>query len=51
MPKTLVNMFILKYAGPYKIIHKPHPNVYTLQLLTMLVDHSIFPCVQVEANS
>jgi hypothetical protein len=25
MPKTLVNKFVPKYVGPYKIICKPHP--------------------------
>jgi hypothetical protein len=30
MPKTLANRFVLKYVGLYKIIHKPHPDVYTL---------------------
>jgi len=35
-------MFVPKYVSPYKIIRKPHPNVYTLQLLTTLVAHSNF---------
>jgi hypothetical protein len=30
MLKTLANKFIPKYAGPYKIICKPHLIVYTL---------------------
>jgi hypothetical protein len=30
MLETLVNRFVPKYAGLYKIIRKPHPNVYTL---------------------
>jgi hypothetical protein len=30
MLKTLVNKFIPKYAGPHKMICKPHPDVYTL---------------------
>ncbi len=30
MPETLANMFIPKYVSLYKIIRKPHPNVYTL---------------------
>lgn len=42
MLKTLANRFIPKYMGPYKIIRKPYPNVYTLQLLMMLVTHLIF---------
>jgi hypothetical protein len=42
MLRTLANRFIPKYAGPYKIIHKPEPNVYTLQPPTTLVAHSSF---------
>ncbi len=30
--ETLANMFIPKYANPYKIICKPHLDVYTLPL-------------------
>jgi hypothetical protein len=42
MLKTLANRFIPKYAGLYKIIHKPQADVYTLQLPTMLVAHLTF---------
>jgi hypothetical protein len=28
--------FITKYIGPYEILHKLHPNVYTLKLLVNL---------------
>jgi hypothetical protein len=42
MPKTLANRFVLKYACLYKIICKPHFDVYILQLLTTLVAHSTF---------
>jgi hypothetical protein len=30
MPKTLANRFIPKYVRPYKIIRKPHLDVYIL---------------------
>jgi hypothetical protein len=40
--KTLANRFVPKYVSPYKIIRKPHPDVYTLQLPTTLVAHSTF---------
>jgi hypothetical protein len=42
MPKTLVNRFVPKCTGPYKIICKPHFNMYNLQLPTMLVAHLTF---------
>jgi hypothetical protein len=42
MLKTLGNRFVLKYVGLYKIIRKPRPNVYTLQLPTTLVAHLTF---------
>jgi hypothetical protein len=42
IPKTLPNKFVPKYVGPFKIIHKPHPNVYILQLSTTLVAHLTF---------
>jgi hypothetical protein len=42
MPGTLVVQFIPKYARPYRITHKPHPNVYTLLLLTTFVLHPRF---------
>ncbi len=42
MLKTMANRFIPKYMGFYKIICKPHPNVYTLQVPTMLVAHPTF---------
>jgi hypothetical protein len=42
MPKTLVNKFVLIYVGPYKIIRKPHFDVYILQLPMTLVAHLTF---------
>jgi hypothetical protein len=30
MPKTLANKFVPKYANPYKVICKPHLDVYIL---------------------
>jgi hypothetical protein len=42
MLEALANRFIPEYAGLYKVIHKPHPDVYTLQLLTTLVVHPTF---------
>jgi hypothetical protein len=30
--KNLANRFVPKYMSPYKIIHKPHLDVHTLQL-------------------
>jgi hypothetical protein len=30
MLETLVNNFVPKYASPYKVICKPHINVYSL---------------------
>jgi hypothetical protein len=42
MPKTLANRFIPKYVNLYKIIHKPHLDVYTLQLPMTLVAQSTF---------
>ncbi len=37
-----MNRFVLKHMGSYKIIHKPHLDVYILQLPMMLVTHSTF---------
>jgi hypothetical protein len=45
MFEALVVHFIIKYAGPYKITHKPHPDVYTLLLLTTFYSASYVPCV------
>lgn len=42
MPKTLAAHFVPKYASPYKITHKPHPNVYTFLLPTTFVAHLTF---------
>jgi hypothetical protein len=42
MPETLVAHFIPKYAGPYRITNKPHPDVYMLLLLTTFVMHPVF---------
>jgi len=38
----MANRFVPKYVGFYKIICKPHPDVYTLQLLMTLVAHPTF---------
>lgn len=40
--EALVARFIPKYAAPYRITHKPHPDVYTLLLLTTFVVHPTF---------
>jgi hypothetical protein len=42
MPETLAAHFVPKYAGPYKITHKTHPNVYTFLLPTTFVTHLTF---------
>jgi len=42
MLKTFENKFVPKYTSPYKIMHKPHPNMCTLQLPMTLVAHSTF---------
>jgi hypothetical protein len=42
MPKTLANRFVLEYTGLYKVIHKPHPDVYILQLPITLIVHPTF---------
>jgi hypothetical protein len=34
--------FIAKYARHYEILHKPHPDVYTLKLPTNFVAHPTF---------
>lgn len=34
--------FIVMYVGPYEIIVKPNPNVYTLKLLTSFLAHQTF---------
>jgi hypothetical protein len=41
-PETFANRFVPKYASLYKIIYKPHPNVYILQLPMTLVAHLTF---------
>ncbi len=42
MPNGLAPCFIAKYAGPYEILHKSHPDVHTLKLLTNFVSHLTF---------
>jgi hypothetical protein len=42
MPNRLAPNFIAKYAKPYEILHKLHPDVYTLNLLTNFVAHPTF---------
>ncbi len=42
MPNGLAPIFIAKYAGSYEILHKSHPDVYTLKLSTNFVAHLIF---------
>jgi hypothetical protein len=42
MPNGLVPHFIAKYARPYEIIHKPHPDMYTLKFLANFVAHLTF---------
>jgi hypothetical protein len=41
MPEALGAHFIPKYARPYKVMHKPHLDVYML-LATTFVAHPIF---------
>jgi hypothetical protein len=38
----LAPCFIAKYVGPYEILHKSHPDMYTLKLLTNFLAHSTF---------
>ncbi len=33
--------FIAKYVGPYEILHKPHPDMYTLNFPTNFVAYLI----------
>ncbi len=42
MPDRSTPFFIAKYAGSYEILHKPHPDVYTLKLSTNFVAHPTF---------
>jgi hypothetical protein len=42
MQKTFASPFIDKYARPYKMLYKLHPNVYILLLPTTFVAHSTF---------
>jgi hypothetical protein len=38
----LVPCFIVKYMGPYEILHKSHPNLYTLKLPPNFVAYPTF---------
>jgi hypothetical protein len=40
--KAFTSPFTDKYARPYKMFHKLHPNVYILLLPTTFVAHSTF---------
>jgi hypothetical protein len=42
MPVGLTPRFITKYIGPYEILHKLHPDVYTLKVLVNFVAHPTF---------
>jgi len=42
MSNGLAPHTIAKYEGPYEILHKPHPDVYTLKLLVNFVAHLTF---------
>jgi hypothetical protein len=42
MLETLVNRFVPKYAGLYKIICTPHLDVYILQFPMTLITHPTF---------
>jgi len=42
MPNRLAPCFIANYTGLYEILHKPHPNMYTLKLLANFVAHLTF---------
>jgi hypothetical protein len=42
MPDELAPCSMAKYARPYEILHKPHPDMYTLKLLANFVAHLTF---------
>jgi hypothetical protein len=42
MPNVLAPHTIVKYEGPYEILHKPHHDVYTLKFLFNFVAHPTF---------
>jgi thymidylate synthase len=42
MLNELASHFTTKYARSYDLNVKPHPNVYTLKLLTSFVAHPTF---------
>jgi hypothetical protein len=42
MPETLANRLVPEYTSIYKVIHKPHLDVYILQLPITLVVHPTF---------
>jgi hypothetical protein len=42
MSEALVARFIPKYVKPYKVMHKPHLDVYMLLLLTTFMTHLMF---------
>jgi hypothetical protein len=49
MPNGFAPCFIIKYAGPYEILHKSHLDVYTLKLPTNFVVHSIFHVLKLKS--
>jgi len=42
MPNGFAPCFIIKFVGPYEILHKSHLDMYTLKLPTNFVVHLIF---------
>jgi hypothetical protein len=45
MPEALAVCFIPKYARPYRVMHKPHLDVYTLLLPTTFMAHLRSMCL------
>jgi hypothetical protein len=48
MSNGLAPHFIVEYVGPSEILHKLHPNVYTLELLINFVTHRTFHVLKLE---
>jgi hypothetical protein len=47
----LTPCFIAMYVGPYEIIAKPNPNVYTLKLLTSFLADQTFHVLKLKLFS
>ncbi len=50
MFETLVNKFVPKYVGLYKMIHKPHPRCVYFAATNVGSPFDL-PCVQIKVNS